>query len=126
MKSQGEPCDRKGQARFEVEGSGVIQTFTLHSLKTDYIWVTDLETYEDAQKLMKYAFTDYNTVRPHSSISYLSPVEFERRWAEDKGFRTEFIEKRNRKEERRLKYKMEKERRLKENVSYDEGISVQN
>ena len=30
------------------------------------------------------------------------------------------------KEERRLKYKMEKERRLKENVSYDEGISVQN
>ena len=43
---------------------------------------------------MKYAFTDYNTVRPHSSISYLSPVEFESRWAEDEGFRTEFIEKR--------------------------------
>ena len=31
MKSQGEPCDRKGQARFNAEGSGVIQTFTLHS-----------------------------------------------------------------------------------------------
>ncbi|MHB8396884.1 MAG: hypothetical protein ACYDAZ_03770 [Thermoplasmataceae archaeon] len=29
MKPQGEPCDRKGQARFEAEGSGVIQTFTL-------------------------------------------------------------------------------------------------
>ncbi|MHB1471737.1 MAG: IS3 family transposase [Thermoplasmataceae archaeon] len=107
------------------EDNGDIESFH-NSLKTDYIWVTDLETFDDAQKLMEYAFTDYNTVRPHSSISYLSPVEFERRWAEDEGFRTEFIEKRNRKEERRLKYKMEKERRLKENVSYDEGISVQN
>ncbi|MHB8397225.1 MAG: GNAT family N-acetyltransferase [Thermoplasmataceae archaeon] len=32
MKPQGEPCDRKGQARFEAEGSGVIQTFTLHGV----------------------------------------------------------------------------------------------
>ena len=45
-------------------------------------------------ELMGYAFTDYNIVRPHSSISYLSPVEFERRWAEDEGFRTEFLERR--------------------------------
>ena len=65
-------------------------------------------------------------MRPHSPTSYLSPVEFERRWAEDKGFRTEFIEKRNRKEERRMKNKMEKEMRLNENVSYDEEISVHN
>ena len=65
-------------------------------------------------------------MRPHSPTSYLSPVEFERRWAEDEGFRAEFQEKRNRKEERRMKNKMEKERRLKENVSCDEGISVHN
>ncbi|MHB1812560.1 MAG: integrase core domain-containing protein [Thermoplasmataceae archaeon] len=79
------------------EDNGDIESFH-NSLKTDYIWVTDLETYEDAQKLMEYAFTDYNTVRPHSSISYLSPVEFERRWDEDEVFRAEFIEKRDRKE----------------------------
>ena len=50
-----------------------------NSLKTDYIWVNDIETFEDAKKLMEYAFNDYNIVRPHSSIEYLSPDEFERR-----------------------------------------------
>ncbi|HIH59778.1 MAG TPA: IS3 family transposase, partial [Ferroplasma sp.] len=32
-------------------------------LKTDYIWVNDLETFEDAKKLMEYAFDDYNNMR---------------------------------------------------------------
>ena len=45
-------------------------------------------------ELMGYAFTDYNIVRPHSSISYLSPVEFEKRRIEDDNFRTEFLEER--------------------------------
>ncbi len=126
MKPQGEPCDRKGQARFEVEGSGEIQAFTLHSLKTDYIWISDLETFEDAKKLMEYAFTDYNTVRPHSSIDYLPPDEFEKRWSENEDFRTEFMEERKRKEERRLKNRIGKKRRLMENVSLEDGISVQN
>ena len=40
----------------------------------------------------------YNTVRPHSSISYLSPVEFKSRGAKDEVFRAEHIEKRNGKE----------------------------
>ena len=126
MKPQGEPCDRKGQARFEVEGSGEIQAFTLHSLKTDYIWISDLETFEDAKKLMEYAFTDYNTVRPHSSIDYLPLDEFEKRWSENEDFRTEFMEERKRKEERRLKNRIGKKRRLMENVSLEDGISVQN
>ena len=126
MKSQGEPCDRKGQARFEAEGSGVIQTFTLHSLKTDYIWVTDLETFEDARKLMEYAFTDYNGTRPHSSIDYLPPDEFERRWNESADFREKFMEERKKKGERILKNRIEKKRRLKENVSLEAEKSVQN
>ena len=41
------------------EDNGDIESF--HSpLKTDYIWITDLETFEDAKKLMEYAFNDYN------------------------------------------------------------------
>ena len=68
------------------EDIGDIESFH-NSLKTDYIWVTDLETFEDAKKLMKYTFTDYNTVRSHSPIEYFSSDEFERRWNESADFR---------------------------------------
>ncbi|EQD75362.1 hypothetical protein B1B_02165, partial [mine drainage metagenome] len=53
--------------------------------------------------LIEYAFNDYNTIRPHSSISFLPPDVFEERWNEDEDFRNEFLE--------------ERKRRLKENVS---------
>ena len=85
----------------------------------------DIETFEDAEKLMEYAFTDYNTIRPHSSISFLSPDVFEKRWIEDEDFRNEFLEERNRKEERIMKNRIEKKRRLRENVSYNDRICVQ-
>ena len=160
MKQPVKPYDEKRPVRFDVEGSGEIQNFTLlsrgfresmkllgirseyiqkhtpedngniesfqNSLKTDYIWVNDIETFEDAKKLMEYAFTDYNTVRPHSSIEYLSPDEFERRWNGDENFRKEFVEERRRKEERRVKNRIEKRRRLKEDVLLEDRISVQN
>ena len=75
--------------------------------------MNDIETFEDAKKLMEYAFTDYDTVRPHSSIEYLSPDEFERRWNCDENFRKEFVEERKTKEKRRVKNRIEKGRRLK-------------
>ena len=107
------------------EDNGDIESFH-NSLKTDYIWVNDLETFQDARKLMESAFTDYNTVRPHSSIDYLPPDEFERRLREEDGFRDRFLESRNRRGGRMLKNRIEKKRRLKENVSLKDGISVQN
>ena len=107
------------------EDNGDIESFR-NSLKTDYIWVNDLETFQDAEKLMEYAFTDYNTVRPHSSIDYLPPDEFERKLCEEEGFRDKFLEDRKRREERILKNRIERKRRLKENVSLEDGISVQN
>ena len=97
-----------------------------NSLKTDYIWINDLETFEDEEKLIEHAFGDYNSVRPHSSISFLSSDEFERRWNESKDFRNKFLEERNRKEERRMKNRIERKRRLIENVSLEDGIYVQN
>ena len=103
----------------------IIESFH-NSLKTDYIWINDLETFEDAEKLIEHAFGDYNSVRPHSSISFLSPDEFERRWKESKDFRNKFLEERNRKEERRMKNRIEKKRRLIENVSLEDKIFVQN
>ena len=107
------------------EDNGDIESFH-NSLKTDYIWVNDLETFEDAKKLIEYAFTDYNTVRPHSSIDYLPPDEFERRLREEEGFRDKFLEERKRKEEKRMKNRIEKKRRLKENVPLEAEKSVQN
>jgi transposase InsO family protein len=107
------------------EDNGDIESFH-SSLKTDYIWVTDIETFEDAKKLMEYAFTDYNTVRPHSSIEYLPPDEFEGRCAEDGNYRKKYLEDRKNKEERRMNNRIEKKRRLKENVSLEDKKSVQN
>ena len=107
------------------EDNGDIESFH-NSLKTDYIWVNDVETFQDAQTLMEEAFVDYNTVRPHSSILFLAPDEFERRWTNDESFRKEFLEKRKNREERRLKNNIERKRRLKESVSLEDGISVQN
>jgi transposase InsO family protein len=107
------------------EDNGDIESFH-NLLKTDYIWPNDLETFEDAENLMEYAFNDYNSVRPHSSIDYLAPDVFERRLREEEGFRDKFLEGRKRREERILKNRIEKKRRFKENVSLEDGISVQN
>ena len=75
---------------------------------------------------MESAFNDYNRVRPHSSIDYLPPDEFERRLHEEDGFGEKFLEDKKRKEERMLKNRIEKKRSLKENVSLEDEISVQN
>ncbi len=107
------------------EDNGDTESFH-NSLKTDYVWVTDIETFQDAGNLIEYAFIDYNTIRPHSSINYLSPDEFERRWNESEEFRNEFLERRKNREERKLKNRIEKRRILKENVSFEDEISVQN
>ncbi len=107
------------------EDNGDIESFH-NSLKTDYIWTNDIETFQEAEKLMEYAFNDYNTFRPHSTTVYLPPERFEKRWNESEEFRNEFLEKRKMKEERILRNMKEKKRRLKENVSYNDRISVQN
>ena len=86
-------------------------------MKTDYIWQNDLESYEDAKELMEYAFNDYNNNRPHSSIGYLTPVEFEKQWNSSKEFRNRFLEERSKKEERRLKNRKIHIRELNKSVS---------
>ena len=45
------------------EENGDIESFH-NSLMTDYIWISDIETFDDAVKLMEYAFNDYNRVQP--------------------------------------------------------------
>ncbi|WMT49126.1 MAG: integrase core domain-containing protein [Thermoplasmatales archaeon] len=107
------------------EDNGDLESFH-NSLKTDYIWVNDLETFQDAENLMEYAFNDYNSVRLHSSIEYLPPDEFERRLREKDGFKDKFLVEKKRKEEKGVKNRIERKRKLMEDVSMEDGISVQN
>ena len=49
------------------QDNGDMESF-YNSLKTDYIGVNDIETFDDAVTLMEYAFKDYKIVRTYSSI----------------------------------------------------------
>ncbi|MEM0134284.1 MAG: IS3 family transposase [Thermoplasmatales archaeon] len=98
--------------------NGDIESFH-SSLKTECIWINDIEIFEDARTLMEYAFIDYNIVRPHSSIEYLPPEEFERMWNESNHFREDFLEKRKVNRERQIRRREERKRRLNENVSME-------
>ncbi|WP_236940614.1 integrase core domain-containing protein [Ferroplasma acidiphilum] len=98
------------------EDNGDIESFH-NSLKTDYIWLNDLESYEDAKELIEYAFNDYNNYRPHSSIGYLTPVEFEKQWNSSEEFRNKFLEERKKKKERGLKNRKINISRRNESVS---------
>lgn len=71
------------------EDNGDIESFH-NSIKTDYFWPFEFRDSGEAKKQVEYAFTDYNTVRPHSSIMYLAPGEFRKRWSSDPGFRAQY------------------------------------
>lgn len=78
-------CNQEYVQKHTPEDKGDIESFH-NSLKTDYIWVTDIETFQDAYDLMEYAFRDDKSIRPHSSIEYLSPDEFKSMLKEKKEF----------------------------------------
>ena len=81
-----------------------------YSLKIDYIWVNDSETFQNIKKLIESAFNDYNIVKPNLSIDYLPPDEFEGKWNESADFRNKFLEERKKEEEKILKNRIEKKR----------------
>ncbi|MGC8630016.1 MAG: transposase [Thermoplasmata archaeon] len=68
------------------EDNGDIESF-YGSIKVDYIWPYEFEDYNEAGNTIRKAFIDYNTTRPHSSIEYLPPIEFKKKWVEDNEFR---------------------------------------
>ncbi|MEM4084466.1 MAG: integrase core domain-containing protein [Thermoplasmata archaeon] len=84
------------------EDNGDIESFN-NSLKTAYIWLNEIERFEDAKNLMEYVFNDYTTIRPYSSIKYLPHEEFERMWNESSEFKEGFQERRRVKHEREIR-----------------------
>ncbi len=71
------------------EDNGNIESFH-NSIKTDYIWPVDISNFQEGKDIIDHAFRDYNEKRPHSSILFLSPREFRKRWDSDPEFRLEY------------------------------------
>ena len=74
------------------EDNGDIESFH-NSIKTDYIWPREFRDFHDTSMEIGNAFTDYNECRPHSSIDYLPPGEFRRKFLDDPAFRERFEKK---------------------------------
>ncbi|EQD77430.1 transposase, partial [mine drainage metagenome] len=64
------------------EDNGMIESFQGH-FKHDYLWVREPGTYVETRGWVRAGMDDYNEVRPHSSLSYLAPVEFAKKIAEE-------------------------------------------
>ncbi len=50
------------------------------SLKKEYLWPRDFETFQDAKAAISYAFEDYNQNRVHFAIGCATPSEFGTAW----------------------------------------------
>ena len=74
------------------EDNGDIESFH-NSIKIDYIWPSEFRDFHDASIEIGKAFSDYNDCRLHSSIDYLPPREFRRKFLDDPSFRERFEKK---------------------------------
>ncbi len=53
------------------------------SLKHDYLWTREPESFVATRQLVRESVKDYNTARPHSSLNYLTPAEYGRKKMEE-------------------------------------------
>ena len=67
-----------------------IESFHL-SLKMDYVWPYEFQDYGEVLVAIENAFTDYYEKRPHSSVYYLPPRVFRRKFQNDQSFREGYI-----------------------------------
>ena len=64
------------------EENAHIESYFGH-FKEDYIYSMEFNSFDEFRDYMDMAVKDYNSVRPHSSLDYLTPDEFEERIAID-------------------------------------------
>jgi transposase InsO family protein len=57
------------------EQNGHIESFH-GKFKREYVWPQEFATFQEAEAAIREAFVDYNGVRPHSSLKYMTPYEF--------------------------------------------------
>ena len=57
-----------------------------HTLKTEHVYFESYATREQAkQSIFEYVEVFYNRQRRHSTIGYLSPMDFEKKWCQQQG-----------------------------------------
>ena len=62
--------------------NAVLESF-FHTLKTEHVYLNHFRTREEAiNSIFEYVEVFYNRKRLHSTLRYLSPVEFENEWVE--------------------------------------------
>ena len=69
-----------------LEENGDIESFH-NSIKTDYIWIDEINNFNEGKEIIENAFNDYNNTRPHSTLDYYSPLQFLDKWNNDSNFR---------------------------------------
>ena len=61
----------------------------MRTLKEEFFWRKDWDDlFELTEKFKGFVADDYNEEYPHSTLKYLSPNEFERRWVEKQATET--------------------------------------
>ena len=73
------------------EENGHIKSY-FGRFKEDYIYTRDFINYDEFQKYIDLAVNNYNTIRPHSFLNYLTLEEFESAIMNE-DFRKEWTEK---------------------------------
>lgn len=66
------------------EQNGAIESFH-KTIKKEYVWPSDFQSFQEAEKAIANAFIDYNRNRIHSSLGYFTPYEFLELWFSDDG-----------------------------------------
>jgi putative transposase len=64
------------------EDNGMIESYHGH-LKADYLWVREPTSFVETRELLAEALRHYNEERPHSSLDYLTPIEYEKKKQEE-------------------------------------------
>ena len=57
------------------EQNGHVESFH-KTLKREYVWTRDFQTFQEAAEAIQEAYLDYNQHRIHSALSYLTPYEY--------------------------------------------------
>ena len=64
------------------EQNGAIESFH-KTLKKEYIWPSDFQNFQEADRAIGKAYIDYNKYRIHSALGYFTPYEFLELWFAD-------------------------------------------
>jgi putative transposase len=64
------------------EDNGLQESFH-GKLKADYLWLRESESFAETRATLERSITDYNGSRPHSSLGYLTPIEYRKKKMEE-------------------------------------------